>query len=328
MAIVIRNAAHDVIYQDDKVFPTQSLRSPSLVEEDISVNESFGRANMKDIYFDGMLFGYGNIDVHEDIHVESEDETPSVGLFYTLRGGFNIQLQSGEVIAFPVLSNNLMFNPGSIDTISLRKTQGIEMIGINFDEHKFVELAANSSSALDRYVNAVLNKRAIYDRNPGQLTDRMLQVIHDIKNCKFTGGTKKLFLQSKGIELLALQSEQMEEKAGRGTKENKLSSADRERIQHARELLLQHAQEPLSLHELSRRAGINEFKLKSGFKSMFNNTVFGYLNDYRLTQAQQLLQGDVSLTSIADELGYSSLQHFSHAFRKKFGVSPTKMRKA
>ncbi|UYQ94289.1 AraC family transcriptional regulator [Chitinophaga horti] len=327
MAIVIRNTAYDVIYEDHKPFMS---RQPGLqlIEEDITVNESFGRASIKDIQFDGMTFGYGNIDVLQDIHVESEDIHAAVALFYTLKGDFDMYLKTGEKMSLPLYSNNLMFNPSTAETITLRKMQGIEVIGINFDTDKFVELAANSSRAMDRYVNAVLNRQAIFQKRPGRLTPQMLQVIQEIKHCRFTGGTKKLFLQSKGIELLALQSEQMEQAAGRDVKTSKLTAADRDRIQYARQVLLQHAQNPLSLYELAKAAGINEFKLKTGFKEMFDNTVFGYLNDHRLTQAQQMLRQDVSLSHIADELGYSSLQHFSQAFRKKFGLSPMQMRKA
>ena len=74
-------------------------------------------------------------------------------------------------------------------------------------------------------------------------------------------------------------------------------------------------------------AGINEFKLKQGFKQVFNNTVFGYLSDYKLNQARELLlRGNTAIKEVADSLGYSSVQHFSHAFRKKFGVPPGRVR--
>jgi AraC-like DNA-binding protein len=74
-------------------------------------------------------------------------------------------------------------------------------------------------------------------------------------------------------------------------------------------------------------AGLNEFKLKKGFKETFNQTVFEYLSDVRLETARNdLLNTGKSVTEIACELGYSSLQHFSAAFSKKFGVSPKKMK--
>jgi len=47
------------------------------------------------------------------------------------------------------------------------------------------------------------------------------------------------------------------------------NEADREKIVKAREVLLQHIGEPLTIKELSRKVAINECYLKKGFKEMF-----------------------------------------------------------
>ncbi|MEC5142918.1 helix-turn-helix domain-containing protein [Chitinophaga sp. 212800010-3] len=41
-----------------------------------------------------------------------------------------------------------------------------------------------------------------------------------------------------------------------------------------------------------------------------------------------LLDREKTISEIAYMLGYSSIQHFSKAFRKKYGVAPGKLRKA
>jgi len=98
---------------------------------------------------------------------------------------------------------------------------------------------------------------------------------------------------------------------------------DRERILFARDYVIRHIADPPGLLELSRLAGINDFKLKKGFKEVFGQPVFAYLADVRLEMARtELMNKDKPVTEIAFELGYSSLQHFSSAFKKKFGVSP------
>jgi len=77
------------------------------------------------------------------------------------------------------------------------------------------------------------------------------------------------------------------------------------------------------LVELARIVGLNEYKLKHGFKEIFQTTVFGYLAEKRLELARDyLIDPNKSITDIADLLGYSSIQHFSFAFKKKFGHSP------
>ena len=74
---------------------------------------------------------------------------------------------------------------------------------------------------------------------------------------------------------------------------------------------------PPGLTELARAAGINEYKLKKGFKETFGNTVFGYLAETRLELAKNdLLEEEKSISEIAFELGYSSV-HFLAIMRKR-----------
>ncbi len=61
---------------------------------------------------------------------------------------------------------------------------------------------------------------------------------------------------------------------------------------------------------------------------VFGTSVFGYLNDHRMEIARKdKKKNDALLTDIAYNTGYSSLAHFSNAFKKKFGLSPAKMQK-
>jgi len=149
--------------------------------------------------------------------------------------------------------------------------------------------------------------------------------INSILNCNYSDSLKRMFFFSKSIEMLVLQAESFNKQNGKKKLYVK-TDYDRERILYARDYLLQHIDCPPSLTELSRIAGINEFKLKRGFKETFSQTVFEYLSDVRLEIAKNdLLERKKSITEIAFELGYSSLQHFSSAFKKKFGVSPNKV---
>jgi AraC-like DNA-binding protein len=83
-----------------------------------------------------------------------------------------------------------------------------------------------------------------------------------------------------------------------------------------------------SLRGRYRRVGLNEYKLKRGFRELFGTTVFAYLSEQRLALAKRmLLDTDKTAAEIAFELGYATPQHFSAAFKKRFGVSPKSMRK-
>jgi AraC family transcriptional activator of pyochelin receptor len=137
--------------------------------------------------------------------------------------------------------------------------------------------------------------------------------------------TKRMFLYARVIDLLLLQ-QQSYIRANTPKMVHVKNEYDKERIVFARDYLLTHMDAPPGLIQLAAIAGINEFKLKRGFKELFGNTVFGYLADVRLEMARRALhQKQKTVTQIAFELGYASLQHFSAAFKKKFGVSPAKL---
>ncbi|MEI1374667.1 MULTISPECIES: helix-turn-helix domain-containing protein [unclassified Nostoc] len=66
--------------------------------------------------------------------------------------------------------------------------------------------------------------------------------------------------------------------------------------------------------------GINECTLKRGF---IGTTVFGYLHDYRMEQARQLLLSrQMKIEQVAQKVGYANRSRFASAFRKKYGVNP------
>ncbi len=69
--------------------------------------------------------------------------------------------------------------------------------------------------------------------------------------------------------------------------------------------------------------------LKRGFRQVFGTTVFGYLHHYRLEQARQLLEaGDMNITETAHAIGFADRSYFAAAFRKKFGLNPSRYLKA
>ncbi|STQ45969.1 Bacillibactin transport regulator [Ewingella americana] len=83
---------------------------------------------------------------------------------------------------------------------------------------------------------------------------------------------------------------------------------------------------PPTLAELALSVGMNTRKLTVGFRRLFGESVFEYLQSLRLETAWQMLTaGDVSVSTAAYQVGYSPA-HFSVAFRKKFGVSPKSLR--
>ena len=148
--------------------------------------------------------------------------------------------------------------------------------------------------------------------------------LEELTTCDFNKNEKELFARGKLFQLIARIKTLADRQQNRCYIK---SEYDLERILFARDYLVQHMAMPPGIPHLARIAGINELKLKMGFREVFSNTVYGYLSDTRLEKAKKELSGNKTLTEIAFELGYSSNQHFSMAFKKKFGLPPNKLRR-
>ncbi len=148
--------------------------------------------------------------------------------------------------------------------------------------------------------------------------------LYQMLNCPYQGLTKRLFLESKTVELIALQLEQSVFAKNRIRMSPALCPADIERIHEAKNIIICNMKQPPSLMELARRVGLNDFKLKIGFRHVFGKTVFGYLHEHRMEQSRQLLEdGKMNVKEVSYAVGYMDSGRFSDAFKKQFGVRPS-----
>jgi AraC-like DNA-binding protein len=162
-----------------------------------------------------------------------------------------------------------------------------------------------------------------YYSRSGTTTPAMEVTLQQILNCPYGGMMKRMYLESKVLELMVLLVEEdVTARQGKnGTFSLKLE--DVERIHYAKEILLRNLDNPPSLMELARQVGLNDCTLKRGFRLVFGTTVFGYLHHHRLEQARKLLVGgETNISVAARSVGFASRSYFATAFRKKFGINP------
>ncbi len=151
---------------------------------------------------------------------------------------------------------------------------------------------------------------------------RTAELIQSIRQCPFTGITRYLFTESKLLELFVLQMEQVNTFHAGSTKEE-WSAMDKEKLHAVKEYIASCYLEELSLKTITYRFGLNEYKLKKGYKYFFQTTVFADIHRLRMQEAKQLLTDRaMNVTDVAFHICYNNLSSFSYAFKKMFGYSP------
>ena len=97
------------------------------------------------------------------------------------------------------------------------------------------------------------------------------------------------------------------------------------KIKKAKEIIIANMAEPPSLEALANQVGLTLKKLKMGFKQIYGDTVYGFLFDYKMEYARQLLDsGSYNVNEVGLKIGYSTGSHFIAAFKKKFATTPKK----
>ncbi|PZA13776.1 AraC family transcriptional regulator [Rhodopseudomonas palustris] len=150
----------------------------------------------------------------------------------------------------------------------------------------------------------------------------LLKTAREILDCKRAHDlSRNLFLYSKAVESLSIVVDTLSRPSGR---KSVFKSNDRAKILQAQNLIGSSYHLDWTIAKLARHVGLNERKLKEGFRHVVGNSVHAYLREVRLEAAARLLLDGESVTQAALSVGFESLSHFSKIFAAAKGVSPSR----
>ena len=110
---------------------------------------------------------------------------------------------------------------------------------------------------------------------------------------------------------------------------DKTKQAHQALVYEAQSKLATHFQEPLSLANIAAQLHTSVYHLCRIFRRYTGYTLQQYLDQIRLrTALDPILHENRSLASLAHELGYATHSHFTQAFRRSFGITPSKLRQS
>ncbi|MCK7556826.1 helix-turn-helix transcriptional regulator [Chitinophaga sedimenti] len=108
----------------------------------------------------------------------------------------------------------------------------------------------------------------------------------------------------------------------------RFTQEDRAAVIAAGKLQLENMDTFLSLEEMASSVLLHPKKLNEGFKLMHGMSSQEWVLEQKLQRGLELLKTtDQTLLQIGLEIGYGSLSSFSKAFKKRFNVTPSSVRK-
>lgn len=98
-------------------------------------------------------------------------------------------------------------------------------------------------------------------------------------------------------------------------------------LRQAREMLVEHFSERLTLTEIAAEVGVHPVYLVTAFRQKFGVTIGEFVRKLRIEHAcAQLDKGDLPLSAIAFQAGFADQSHFSKVFKSYVGITPHQYR--
>src|SRR5688572_18257340 len=203
------------LYKVGEVFSQAVVEQPLVTERREIFSFPFGDAEVVQMAFSGIYIVYGDMMLYETrrLSYEITGDVDLVEMHFTLHGdGMMKNLLSGKEHRFKTNEHNMHYTPVLAGTGEYGGISRYKFLEVHFTTRFFLELAQNSSPSLMRFAETIAKgKENDLSRENMPISFAMHQCIHDIMNVKLTGGLKMLYLQSKCIELLAMQAQMYED---------------------------------------------------------------------------------------------------------------------
>lgn len=223
---------------------------------------------------------------------------------------------------------NWLFNPGEVEENHLIGKGEYHLICFYLQTPKFLSLVEEYVPDLKEIIKATKVNIAWYKHSvKASFSKRLLYLLTNLWDCPKEKSIQLLYFESLIHQVFCEQCKAL----FYNQKENEdvfFRKEDVEKLHNAAHILTQSYLNPPLIKELALKCGLNEYKLKKGFKQLYGISPMEYVRNVRMSLAKELISNsEKTISEIAFELGYSHSQHFHRAFKKEFGVVPTVFRK-
>jgi AraC-like DNA-binding protein len=262
---------------------------------------------------------------NETSEIQRFEKSVSLGLIqfhFILKGQGKFIFNQGQY-ALDVLEEKslLLYNPQKELPLNLEIGKDSWIISVFLSIKKLHQLVSEDADHIP-FLSLENTDKKYYTEE--DISPSIAIVLNQIFHYKNNSSIKNLYIKGKSYELMSLYFNKNE-----GTTIDNCpflsDETNLKKIKQAKEYLLKNMIEPPSLQALADVVGLPLKKLKSGFKTLYDNSVYGYLIDHKLELSRKLLDSNqYNINEVSLEIGYSTPSHFIAAFKKKYGITPKK----
>ena len=271
--------------------------------------------------------------IKSELHFEKDTEfavalDSLIKFQFRLKGNGLLHFNGHKDISLHEFSGGVLLQPNGMEKFECYKSGVHEraitlLVTPEYLRDHFTSQNNQYSSPLTFYLDTPVDD-VFFSRLP--ITPEIANAAQALYNPVVQPGFASLYRQSRAQELLIYCLELLSRASNKS--HLNLKSRDIKCINRARLILEADIASPPVIRDLARDVGINESKLMTGFKQLYNQTLHDHLRSLRMNKAKSLLTTtDLPITQIALEVGYDFSSNFAIAFKRHFDVTPSSIRK-
>lgn len=236
------------------------------------------------------------------------------GKFIFNQGTYQMDLKEEKAL--------LLYNPQKELPIHLLIEPKSWVVTLLISITKFHSLFSSFAHAIPFLSKENIDKKYYTEES---VSPAMAIVLNQMFHFNLNPSIKNLYYKGKAYELLSLVFNKTDDPTNMEQCPFLVDEENVLKLKRVKEIIIANMAEPPSLQDLSDQVGLTLKKLKLGFKQIYGDSVYGFLLDYKLEYARQLLDsGSYNVNEVGLKIGYSTSSHFISAFKKKFGITPKK----
>ncbi|MFD2615897.1 AraC family transcriptional regulator [Terrilactibacillus laevilacticus] len=249
-----------------------------------------------------------------------------VEIIYVFKGSINIGVNDEPI---HVKKGEILFINGG-DIHYILASSDSERFVIQFDLTFFQEIS--TMNVIEKNLRDAFSQMKNSSTEWNKTTkDKMVKIIENIQeeNTKKQEGYP-FVIKAKLYEMMALIFREIPEKESEDTSDSQLTKTQEtlEKLDQIFSYVESHYKEGITLQDIAKYSGFSTYYFTKFFKKNTGTTFIKFLNEYRLNKAKWiLLNGNYTVTEIAEMAGFTSVKTFHHLFKEVMGVSPLKYRK-
>jgi len=285
----------------------------------------YGKIMFQEIKAGQFTFFYNTYRIQEDLALDFSSDEKAIFSHIALRGNLRHDLSGIGSLYLKTGQFNFLHYPHLRGTTYLERNNEYHTFNTFYSPAQLQELLPFFPFLESMLHNITAGVHGVLFKNNGWINAQIRDLTEYALKCPFEADLRRFYFDLKMKEFLILLLVQEQKSL---IAPDRMTKTNFDSIQESRHIIDTRYDAHITLSDIARQVGLNEFKLKSGFRRLFGIGMFEYLLQTRMQKARTLLlETRLPIKEVARRTGYTSKQSFQNAFKKYFDETPGSFRR-